>query len=532
MAHAAEPRAPPAQASLSVLESRNGQPGITVPDEVSIRGNAVGTILKMLGLCALLACQGVAAGFDAIATPDDSAAARKAAIARLRSAPARSVCSDTSVGSQTYGTTCASREFPAPPMLEAPKFRWTVNPGWWSVWSPFLIGNKVLTGSCNNDDNKGLSALDMRTGKTLWRIAGICDEGNRAGSMGQAAFYELTPETVLFTLGRDDGKPTDYYVVDVKAGKILRSLKPVKRGGTKLLDGVFMVITQSEKDKTTYLNGLNAEMDRILWRHDTFRYKCDKLERDCLPVFTPGAGHDGIQYFSITAKDQPDPPTRQLHAFDVRGGALLWKNADQPVANNWRSTDYRSDDGPPLLADGKVIVKVARLTDRRLGSTDIALLALDARTGATVWTSEAIPEWADGGRVRKMGNRVASGDTLIVEFEGDSAKEFLGYRLADGKLMWRRPAHLNAMLTASAGGMFLVAQNIRTDTEQTIKLQGFDGQTGTLLWSTDLPGHNLPFTGEWGIEDLHTTLLQGPSWRIGPDGAIYGITMKGAYKLQ
>jgi hypothetical protein len=26
--------------------------------------------------------------------------------------------------------------------------------------------------------------------------------------------------------------------------------------------------------------------------------------------------------------------------------------------------------------------------------------------------------------------------------------------------------------------------------------------------------------------------LQGPSWRIGPDGAIYGITLKGVYKLQ
>jgi hypothetical protein len=98
--------------------------------------------------------------------------------------------------------------------------------------------------------------------------------------------------------------------------------------------------------------------------------------------------------------------------------------------------------------------------------------------------------------------------------------------------MWRRPAYLNTMLTASAGGMFLVAESTRTDTEQIIKLQGLDGQTGTLLWSTNLPGHNLPFTGEWGIDDMHSSLLQGPSWRIGPDGAIYGITLKGVYKLQ
>jgi hypothetical protein len=29
-----------------------------------------------------------------------------------------------------------------------------------------------------------------------------------------------------------------------------------------------------------------------------------------------------------------------------------------------------------------------------------------------------------------------------------------------------------------------------------------------------------------------STGLQGPSWRIGPDGAIYGIPLEGAYKLQ
>lgn len=464
--------------------------------------------------------------------PDDSDAARNAAIARLRSAPSRTVCRDSSVATQAYGTACASREFPAPPMLQAPQFRWTVNPGWWSVWSPFLIANKVLTGSCNNDDNKGLSALDMRTGKTLWRIAGICDEGRRRGSMGQAAFFGLSAETALLMLSRDDGKPSDYYVIDVKAGRILRTLKPAKRGGSRLYNGVFMVITNAEKDQTTYLNGLDVEMERIVWRHDLFRYKCDKLDRHCLPVFAPGAGHDGIQFYSATAKDQPDPPTRQLHAFDVQSGRLLWKRTDQPVSHTWSSRDYRSDDGAAMVADGKVIIRETRMTDRQTGETEVRLHALAPHSGATVWTSEPLAEWSGGRRTLSMGNRIAAGETLVVEIDIDGAREFRGYRLADGQAAWRRPANPRAVLTASSGGVFLAAESVRTDSEETLVLQGIDGLTGTLLWSTRLPGHNLPFVGEWGIDDLHTTLLQGPSWRIGPDGAIYGVTMKGAYKLQ
>lgn len=494
------------------------------------------TIWKLLGLCALLAGQSMAADFEAdigsVALPDDSASARDKAVARLRSAPPRDVCRDTSVTGRVYGTSCASREFPAPPMLAAPKQRWSINPGWWAVWSPFLIDNKMLTGSCNNDDNKGLSALDMRTGKTLWRIGGICDEGNRRGSMGEADFYELDRNTVLFTLGRDDGKPVDYYVVDIKAGKILRNLKPVKRGPIMPLDGVFMVTTHSKKDDTTYLNGLNSEMDQIVWRHDLFRYKCDDLVPECVPVFSPGAGYDGIQFVSATAKDQPDPPARQLHAFDARSGKLLWKHNDQPIYHRRNSTDFRFNDVAPLVADGKVIVAVGRMLDRHYGDTEMVLRAFDPRTGAIIWSTASIPETREGRTVRKIKNRIAVGDTLVVELEDSGEKSLLGFRLADGRLMWRRPTHAQDVLTASAGGMFYLARNIRTDVAEIIKLQGIDGLTGTQLWSTDLPGHNVPFAGEWGIDELNSRLLQGPSWRIGPDGAIYGITMKGAYKLQ
>ena len=464
--------------------------------------------------------------------PDDSEAARAAAIARLRAAPPREVCRDEASASQVYGTSCASREFPAPPLLQAPKFQWQVNPGWWAVWSPFLIDGKVLTGSCNNDDNKGLSALDMRNGKTLWRIGDICDEGNRAGSMGRARFYELNPQTVLFELNRDDGKPNDFYVVDARAGKIVRTLKPLKRGPLLSAEGVFSVITHSTKESMTYLTGLNEDLSKILWRHESFRFRCDPLDRHCLPVFSTGAAHDGMLYFTATAVDQPEPPTRQLHAFDLHSGRLLWRHTDQPRYDRWQQAGHRSEDGPPLVADGKVIVKWGTYLDQDRGLPGQALRALDARTGAVVWTSAPVPQWSGDRLGIYLGNRIAAGDMLIAEVQDDGGKELFGYRLADGQLMWRRPVDRNDTLTASSGGVFYLAESEREGKEESVLLRGLDARTGTLLWSTRLPGHNLPFTGEWAIEEPPSILLQGPSWRIGRDGAIYGITLKGAYKLR
>ena len=85
--------------------------------------------------------------------PDDSPKAREAAIARLRNVSAYQPCEDASTMTRAFGTTCNSREFAAPPVLAAPTIQWEINPGWWSVWTPFVTAKYVLTGSCNNDTN-------------------------------------------------------------------------------------------------------------------------------------------------------------------------------------------------------------------------------------------------------------------------------------------------------------------------------------------------------------------------------------------
>lgn len=487
------------------------------------------------------------AAAPATLVPDDSPAARAVAIARLRTAPPREACLDASPGSRSYGTTCLTREFPAPPILDAPKMAWTVRPGWWGTWSPFLIGDVMLTGSCNNEDNKGLSALDLKTGRTAWRIASICEEGNRAGSTGNVRFHGLSEREVLMIHGRDDGKPDDFHVIDVRAGRIVRALAPVKRGPTYGFAGAFVVYTQSTPEGTSYLNALSPDVSRVIWRHSGIHLACDKLDPHCRPVFSGAAVHDGMLYVSFTTKDQPAPPTRQLHAFDLATGAIRWKHTSQPVVEQDRTSqgllEYRSDDGMPMVAGGRVIIKVEGTlgpSGRREPPTSTAIRALDARTGAIAWTTAGVPRRlatsASGAAARdtqELKNRLVAGETLVAELAGTASKELIGYRLADGQVQWRRRVSRTATLTASSGGAFYVAEDVRSEAgEEQYRIEGFDGETGTRLWTTQIPGHNVPFLNGWDLEGPASNMYQGPSWRIGRDGAIYGVTLQGAYKLQ
>ncbi len=460
--------------------------------------------------------------------PDDSEAARQAALSRLRAAPLpspASVCDDGATMSRTHGSSCLSREFAAPPLLAAPRMAWSVKPGWWGVWSPFLVGRLMLTGSCNNDGNEGISALDQETGRIVWRIASVCATGNRRGSSGQVAFHELPSGEVLLVYARDDGGPPDHYVIDVRAGRIVRTLTPVKRGPLRQAGGVFSTVSQSNSAGRSTIHALDASLERILWQNDGFRLAMDRQADRYRPTFSPPAGAGGLMFQTARSLEQPEPPTRQLQAIDLRDGRTLWRHTAQPVAEQGPAGGLRSDDGTPMVAGGRVIVRVQGLLGAaRSGHAPSGdgLRAFEPRSGTILWTTDPQPG-------QSLGNRVAALDLLVSEAEQGGRRSLLAHRLADGRPVWERPVQATAQLLASAGGVLYVSE--RPD-PKTLRLSGLDGATGTLLWRTDLPAHNMNFEALWGIEDLRGGIAQGPAWRIGRDGAIYGVRLDGAYKLQ
>lgn len=463
--------------------------------------------------------------------PDDSPGAREAAMLRLKKVALYTPCNDASTMTRPFGTTCNSREFAAPPVLSAPKIQWEINPGWWSVWTPFVTEKYVLTGSCNNDTNAGLSIIDKKTGKIVWNLSDICQIGNRRGSMGVIQFFELPAEEVLMVYPREDGSPTDYYVISLKTGKMTRSLKMIKPlAPIRSYGNVFTAVTQSSKNGYSILSGLTNSLDKVLWENTTFRLAMpDKLDPHYRPTFSAGASEDGILFLSARSKEQTEPPTRQLHAIDLTSGKTLWRHTDQPVTEKTGIKEYKSDDGIPMIIDHKIIIKVQGLdgpTGPGSNPYGEGLRAFDKNTGRILWTAKLQSK-------QYFINRVGAGTIVVAEVQAGKEKEIHGYSTKDGKLVWRRKIPANAGLLCSSGGAFYVGERIVDDNNKwkETRLQGFDGETGTLLWTTGLPERFFQYDANspWNIESPIGGL---PVWTIDHDGAIYGVTLKGAYKLK
>ena len=479
----------------------------------------------------------VAAALVAASAPDDSEPSRRAAIARLRArmdlpSSASKVCGDAAIGTRTWGTSCASREFDAPPMLEAPKFRWEVAYGWRATWSPWLAEGLMLTGTCFNETNQGLSALDMQTGKIRWRVASICQEAGRNGTMGSVDFLEAGAGKVLFRFRREDGTGTDWHILDLKTGRVVEKLKPVKTGPTTEVGGAFAVYTASQANQRSYLNLLSPKLDRIVGRYEDIRSGCPLSENQCPPVFSLGAASQGKLFLSAMSLDQPEPPTRELHAFDVASGSLLWKHTAQPTREiDGRGRKVRSDDARPMIVDGRVII---RLEDEN----NYMLRALDPESGRILWTSAKLPRRVMEKRgllgPRTLTTWIGAGQTIVGYVTSEEKSELMAWRTDDGRVLWSRDVPRNSYLTASAGGVFHTAYTIDKpgNMNDELEIAGYEAASGTKLWSTIIPAHNRIFTGEWSITDIDFGAAGGPGWRIGPDGAIYGITLSGAYKLQ
>jgi outer membrane protein assembly factor BamB len=487
---------------------------------------------QTLGTSALAIAVWCFASMVSASPPDDSEAARQAAIERLRAAPASAVCGDLAISSRTWGTSCASREFNAPPLLQAPRFRWQVEYGWWGTWSPWVGEGLLLTGSCANETNQGLSALDLQTGKLRWRMATICQDANLNGTMGTVSFHYAGPGKVLFALQRNDRPVIDWMLLDLKTGRVLEQYTPVKRGPTVEVGGAFSVLTASRENQRSYLNLLSPKLDRIVGRYEEFRFGCPLSENQCPPVFGLGAASNGMLFMSGMSIDQAEPPARELHAFDVATGALRWRHTAQPTREiDGRGRNVRSDDARPMIVDGKVII---RLEDEH----HHMLRALDPATGNILWTTDPQPRriMENHGLLgpRTLTTWIGAGRAIVGYVTSEQMSELMAWSTTDGALLWRRAVPRNTDLTASAGGVFYTAFTIvkPSNKDNELEIQGYEAATGTRLWSTVIPAHNRPFKSDWSITQISYGAAGGPGWRIGPDGALYGITLKGAYKLQ
>jgi outer membrane protein assembly factor BamB len=116
-------------------------------------------------------------------------------------------------------------------------------------------------------------------------------------------------------------------------------------------------------------------------------------------------------------------------------------------------------------------------------------------------------------------------------------RELWAYRLTDGRPAWRRPlpdpdSPVRLKLAASAGGVvYLMDGRI---------IMALDGDTGTQLWTWTQPTDNdyptFSMTGgevSSRVESYERGEFNWPrDWTIGPDGAFYGTTAQGPFKIR
>ena len=160
---------------------------------------------------------------------------------------------------------------------------------------------------------------------------------------------------------------------------------------------------------TQKLLALDADTGRTIWEH-AYEWPYDPGGMYPGPRATPTFSHGRIYFAS------PDGLVECLRAED---GQPVWSvNVTKKFGG--RGTDFGYSCSP-LVEEGKVILPV--------GGPSASMVALDADSGATVWTSGNAPaSYCSAMPITFHGRR------LVVAF---MQNEFDGFDLATGRLLWR-----------------------------------------------------------------------------------------------
>lgn len=159
-----------------------------------------------------------------------------------------------------------------------------------------------------------------------------------------------------------------------------------------------------------------------------------------------------------------------VSCYRVSDGKPVWIHRDR--ARFWESNGGAGPRGTPTLADGRVYT---------MGATGI-VNALDARTGAVVWTRDAAK---DTGATRPgwgfAGSPILSGDLVIVA----ASSSLAAYDAENGKLRWSRK---------TKGASYSSPQVLMLDGVPQVVMLTASGATGvapadgSVLWEHAWPG--------------------------------------------
>ena len=480
------------------------------------------------------------ASMQATTAPDDSDSARQNAIKRLR----QRVAQCTGPGKEG---TAAQRRGPcndatngATPLLARPTLKWKLDRYFGALPSGSIVKDRLFALHCNTTDDpqNGLYAINSKNGKALWRNQNAC-----MGPIGEGdtrRISEANDHTVEVTVERTSSG-TAIYRFESRSGRLLDQSSHAPKGRlVQQVGPVWIGYSPGSVGERCTVEAYDSRFKKPLW--------AIRSVEACVGARPGHFVHDNaIVFTSAAAADPKGPQQRQLHAIALQTGTVLWRHSDQQMAFVTGQKRQRTSDAWPMLADGKVIFRLdgelGWLTSDTEGVSSVSFRALDARTGASVWTTEPISLWlripraTRGMKMQNIESQHLVDDMLVVVISGheNRQRELWAYRLKDGEAAWYRAVEspesdsIMPPSVVSAGGvLYWVVGNSVT---------AFDAQTGTLLWQY-ADNQQTTLVRKIGANELRATLFVNQSGiplarccTVGVDSALYVDSPSGLFKL-
>lgn len=328
-------------------------------------------------------------------------------------------------------------------------------------WSNCIVYKGVLYGSAN----WYMHAIDIETGKVLWKIN---------GPGGHPAIQDDT----LYAAGEKT-----FYAIDTATGKIKyetpcgpmlcngKNSQGFLKPSVVLQDGVAYFGTKNFGTTECYYHAVDIKTGKLLWK-----VKPGNEPWTARPVVGGGRFY-GSCHLNPSAPGNPEIYRRPqeggaLVALDLKTGEMLWKREGKSTGCN------------PIYQDEVVYIGLMNTVE-----------ALDATTGKTLWEIEApirtkTKNHKEGGAILGM---ALHDNTLVV---GGAGATVVAIDVKEHKVLWtfRGPDVAEALSPLICRDQVLLptAGHIGGDDPsaggRTSPIYGLDLKTGKVVWQCTVPG--------------------------------------------
>jgi polyvinyl alcohol dehydrogenase (cytochrome) len=381
--------------------------------------------------------------------------------------------------------------------------------------TPLVAGGVVYFG----DWTSHVRAVDAATGHEVWAQDLASNYIGGSPALDGDRLYAGTFDARVVALDRETGEPLwETAIGDHPKAVIFGS--PVVAGGLVVAGvGSFEVFVPGDPPTFRgHVVALDAETGAEAWRF--WLTKGDATEAAGVSIWSSPAVDEerGVLYIGTgQAYAQPAPPRSDaLLALDLRTGAEVW-TTQFTAGDAWTITQPTG-----LDADVGAIPNLFRVGDvDAVGVGDKAgtYRALDRDTGEVLWERPLTPGGTQGGVMASAA--VAGGTVYVTSNDASRDADMVAVDADTGEEVWRVEvgAHVTGPVTWANGVLYL--------SDDSGRIAAYAAEDGSRLWS-----HDVPFPAAGGVAVVDGTIYAGWGWWLAgappdADGGLIAFALAG-----